>query len=1293
MRRHAWFVSVVLSALAAGDASVASAAPVSFGPFPERVVRDGFETFRAAWKPDGGTWQFAAGIAAQNDGSAPHWATLEGVLTAPITSVETDLRLDGGSGTAGLLFSYRGATCLWALAPDGGSGAVNGFAVPVTTMTAPALLPGTWHRLNLVIEDDFVIARVDGAVAWYVEDAAPTGVSDATLPVLPGGALGLFSAGAEVSFDNLLVERPRDAWRYVVPIAPRTPGLKNTLWRTDLALSNLSSLPAAVKVHYLLAGQDNSALANVAEIELEGGQSRVLADVVSAELGLSQANGGLMIVSDAEIAVASRTYNQAGAGTYGQHVPATLVDDLIPAGETGMLVGVRRSAGYRTNVGFVNPSGRTVRFTVRLVDGGGAVRGTLQRSLKPLSQHQYTDVLPALGADALDAGRVEITADGPFQAYAMVIDNASGDPVLIPAVPVTDAGTIQHIPNLARVKGLKGSNWRSQVFLSNLGTIDGQMTLSFFLANKSSAAASKVLAIPANATLGIDDVVSDMLGQEGEGWLKVEASVPLLASARRYNLATDGSTFGQSVRILPLERLLGHGDAGVFPGLEKSAEFRSNLVLLNPGDSSVSVLVRVDGAGTSATKAFPVAARAYRNLVDIAGLVGHPGGKELRAVVALDPVADANSGARLSASVTVVDNRTNDPVGIGHALDRTVPVFVSLTPSGGPPGTPLVLRGAGLQASQALEFTFAGSTTELTVPRVNGSRVDLIVPLLLGGPGQAPFVGRAGVAPLDTRGAVHESLNVDVAALPAVTPAEAETIFFEVFAGLEGIVAESVQGPPTEVSGLLDELRQTLVDHYYALVLGAANGTPSTLNVPDPATGHWVDVEVTAQDALTLASLLAHGAVKQASAAPPLGASAQSTTRQSGACLPIASRDRIGSWCNGAEGAGEQSLRAAVELAASSGCQLNPAMCDAAEGMAVVFEVVARVLCLTTPYVLDRVQLETQYGFATGLIERTLITLEPETTEPFAIVAYLNAVNRAPEMSWADLVDAIAEGVVARYHQASLSGLSGPELMAMHGGFNDIAAIMLTAVAQQAGIAVPLTFATSCREELPPDVATVTVESPDPSPPQGIQVAPRAVIANDFLDVATLRASINDPETFLYAFRGADVVPRGSLDSATYAPATEFRVVCDHPTPEGRCALPLYLVQVTDIYIPFTEVGSCSDGGPIWVDTDLSCGLGSFRGSFLRAGQQWYTKSTCPAADGTVTMVGSCLGTDVATLSIGLDSGTLSFCLTGEFSFGSTTCTVNGCAYGAASSVTRPVDTSGLSIPDYVAANHWQVCP
>lgn len=364
MRRHTWFVSVVLLALVAGDGSLASAAPVSFGSFPERVVRDGFDTFRAAWKPDGGTWQIGAGIAVQGQESGPHWATLEGVLTAPITSVEAEVRLDGGSGLAGLLFTYRGVTCLWALAPDGVDGAVHGFAAPVTAVTAPALVPGTWHRLSLVIEDDFVIARVDGAVVWYVEDAAPTGVSDATLPALPGGALALFSSGAQASFDNLLVERPRDAWRYFVPVAPRTPGLKNTLWRTDLALSNLSSLPATVKVYYLLAGQDNSALASVAEVEVEGGQSRVLADVVSGELGLSQANGGLMVVSDAEIAVASRTYNKAGEGTYGQHVPAVLADNLIPAGETGMLVGVRRSAGYRTNVGFVNPSGGTVRFTV-----------------------------------------------------------------------------------------------------------------------------------------------------------------------------------------------------------------------------------------------------------------------------------------------------------------------------------------------------------------------------------------------------------------------------------------------------------------------------------------------------------------------------------------------------------------------------------------------------------------------------------------------------------------------------------------------------------------------------------------------------------------------------------------------------------------------------------------------------------------------------------------------------------------------------------------------------------------
>jgi hypothetical protein len=208
-----------------------------------------------------------------------------------------------------------------------------------------------------------------------------------------------------------------------------------SLWRADVAAVNRSSTTANLTFTFVPA--DGGAVTRTATVPGLG--TYEWTDILTSLFGYgtsAQVSGALKVASDVPLVLASRTFNQGSTGTYGAYVPAVTVSDALSSGQTGYLPHLKKSASYRTNIGVTNLGAVPVTVTIRLVGGGGAAVGS-ERSLTVSvgSLLQETDIFTKSGAGDQEIAYAVLevkTAGGKAWAFASVIDNATGDPTIVP---------------------------------------------------------------------------------------------------------------------------------------------------------------------------------------------------------------------------------------------------------------------------------------------------------------------------------------------------------------------------------------------------------------------------------------------------------------------------------------------------------------------------------------------------------------------------------------------------------------------------------------------------------------------------------------------------------------------------------------------------------------------------------------------------------------------------------------------------------------------------------------------
>jgi len=238
----------------------------------------------------------------------------------------------------------------------------------------------------------------------------------ATLDPATASAQGTITIGAPI-------------YRYLLFIA-HNPGRNNTLWRSDVAVLNLSSSDATLDLTFFSASgaitkHETLAVNDTAEWR----------DAVASLFGVSgDAQGAVAVLSNAPLIITVRSYTPFGDGTVGQTYPAVSLTDTIERGQEGVLPHLRGDANFRTNVGFINVSGTDATISVHLFDSNGVGTGSTVVNVPAWRWTQVNDVFAAAGVPGISLAYAQVqvhTSGSRVWAYASVVDNATGDPATV----------------------------------------------------------------------------------------------------------------------------------------------------------------------------------------------------------------------------------------------------------------------------------------------------------------------------------------------------------------------------------------------------------------------------------------------------------------------------------------------------------------------------------------------------------------------------------------------------------------------------------------------------------------------------------------------------------------------------------------------------------------------------------------------------------------------------------------------------------------------------------------------
>lgn len=659
----------------------------------------------ARW--DGATWQESARVeSAQaivmqgpNDGWAVGWGKIQhwdgsAWTLAPSPTTRTLYGADAADGTT-----------VWA-AGDGGTilrcdgGVWSQVASPVSGWLTDVGLSSP--NLGYIVGSSGVILEWRGsswrsvdhgqpAVTLRGVDLAGTGGSVAGWIVGDGGLTLKLSGGgwrAEPSptsvdlFDVITISLT-DAWAVgdhgvlmhwtdqpepappeglLVAAAAKLSGAANTDWRTDLVVTNLGTASTEVEVEAWLRDQANLDPV-VGRMVLGPWASAVREDVLGSLLGLPSGSAAALVVrSEEDLALSSRTYNRTTAGTYGQSIPAVALDEVFAAGQTALLVGLVESSSFRSNLGIVNTTGETITVEASFRGVGGIELGTVAYTVPAQGTIQRTRVLRDVTSSPVDLAWVSLHAtSGEFAAFLSTVDAATGDPVYHPALAAPSTAATVVLQGIAKVRGAAGTNWMSSLTLLNRGLRPATVTLDLHLRGSGGGApaATTSIGLQAGEIRGVEDVLLSLFGLEsGAGSLVVQTPAGVLVDGRTFNQAASGS-YGQYIPAQGEAAAISGSADAVFVGVVQSQRFRSNLGLTNPSTVEVQLdleLLDRDGdrlggvvpitlAGGAVVQLDRVAERFVAAEVEGATLV-------LRAV----------RGAGAQAFLSVVDNRTGDPV-------------------------------------------------------------------------------------------------------------------------------------------------------------------------------------------------------------------------------------------------------------------------------------------------------------------------------------------------------------------------------------------------------------------------------------------------------------------------------------------------------------------------------------------------------------------------------------------------------------------------------------------------------
>jgi hypothetical protein len=284
----------------------------------------------------------------------------------------------------------------------------------------------------------------------------------AVVRVIDGTAISPYATVIDnVSKDPIFVTpSARIGATYRVPGVIRTRGLGTTTWRSDLVVYNPSATARNVSVKFSYIPEGRTARFQAERvISLKGNEAKEWVDFVKEFLGLAAddtanfANSYVDVTPAAgdtngdPLVVLGRTYNNQPTGNVGLQLPGFTSEDGVSATSSNTrltVTGLVSNGAYRSNVAlFIANQSSTANASavIKILDGTGAVLKSVTVDLDAFNtivQKNDGELFGDLSGNVRDNLTVvieSITGNAPVAAYATLIDQISGDAVLLPAEP------------------------------------------------------------------------------------------------------------------------------------------------------------------------------------------------------------------------------------------------------------------------------------------------------------------------------------------------------------------------------------------------------------------------------------------------------------------------------------------------------------------------------------------------------------------------------------------------------------------------------------------------------------------------------------------------------------------------------------------------------------------------------------------------------------------------------------------------------------------------------------------
>lgn len=443
-----------------------------------------------------------------------------------------------------------------------------------------------------------------------------------------------------------------------------------TSFHSDMRLLNSGARPLRYLLTYVAAGTDGTKSAQSTSVQVNGGASIALNDLLSSFFGTGNSFGSLEIrpvtaagdfAPPGDVTFASsRTYALTALGTAGQFIPA-LPLSKFGSNTTQLLAQVTQRGAFRTNVGLVEGGAQNATVVLHFFNKNGFEMGSSSYDLPPRGLLQLDSLIKS-DSFLADVARIEVASSGRVTAYASILDQATNDPMLIQAVPLASIGATRYtVPGVAALIS-SGGTWRSDLQIDNLSSLPLTLSITFWPRDNPDAGRSAVLTLKEKEVRVFADVLRSLFDQtsaSGSALVYTDLKSQLAVTTRTY-FDNGSGTYGQYIPALtPADGAILGGRAREVLQVEQSDRYRTNLgvvELSGTAPATVEIIANVPELKSSPVIALTLRPYEFRQLDSILASLGFSDVHNAR--LSIRVISGAGS---VGAYASLVDSLTGDP--------------------------------------------------------------------------------------------------------------------------------------------------------------------------------------------------------------------------------------------------------------------------------------------------------------------------------------------------------------------------------------------------------------------------------------------------------------------------------------------------------------------------------------------------------------------------------------------------------------------------------------------------------